>query len=250
MWDILAKPAAHKFSSGAWLGSQVLISEKRRTIISREGCILAAIPLVCPPMDSKTQYEISISKFHCVPRIFSALCCGVLIGLLMMACSQAPQASKSASPGGEWRDFQGTWTATGNRSIMQLGGDRRAAVSSFDGSLVLAGPSRPGVGFRSEAIVFNDTVTGLVGRAVWTDEHGDRAFSELRGEGTATDNKIVGTFVGGTGRYSGATGSYEFSWRFVIEKEDGGVQGQSLGLKGRVRVDNQQVGSAERSPRS
>lgn len=200
-------------------------------------------------METKTQYAISIASL-CVQRIFSALCCIGLMGLLMTACSRAPHVSKSASPDGEWHDFQGTWTAAGSRNIMRLGGDRRAAVSSFNGSLVLAGPSRPGVGFRSEAIVFSDTVTGLVGRAVWTDEHGDRAYSELRGEGSASNNKIIGTFLGGTGRYSGAIGSYEFSWRFVLENEDGAVQGQSLGLKGRVRVDSQQVGSAERVPRS
>jgi hypothetical protein len=98
--------------------------------------------------------------------------------------------------------------------------------------------------------VFSDTVTGLVGRAVWTDEHGDCAYSELRGEGSASNNKIIGTFLGGTGRYSGATGSYEFSWHFVLENEDGAVQGQSLGLKGRVRIDKQQEGSAESAPRS
>ena len=84
--------------------------------------------------------------------------------------------------------------------------------------------------------MFNDSATGMVGRAVWTDEHGDQAFSELRGEGTAADNKITGSFVGGTGRYQGATGTYEFSWRFMIENEDGVVQGQSIGLNGRVRV--------------
>jgi hypothetical protein len=201
-------------------------------------------------MDNKTQDAISIFASHRVQRIFSALCCVGLMGLLMTACSRAPRFSKSASPDGEWRDFQGTWTAAGSRNIMPFGGDRRAAVSSFEGSLVLAGPSRPGVGFRSDAIVFSDTITGLVGRAVWTDEHGDRAYSELRGEGSATNNKIIGTFVGGTGRYAGATGSYEFSWRFVLENEDGDVQGQSLGLKGRVRIDKQQEGSAESAPRS
>jgi len=124
--------------------------------------------------------------------------------------------------------------------MMQLGGGRQAAVSTFKGSLFLGGPSRPGAGFRSEAIVFNDNATGLIGRAVWTNENGDEAYSELRGEGTATDNKIVGTFVGGTGRYAGVTGNYEFSWRFMLENEDGTVQGQTVGLKGRVRVNNQQ----------
>jgi len=120
---------------------------------------------------------------------------------------------------------------------MRLEGDRKASIATFTGSLMLAGPSKPGIGFRSEAIVFSDTATGLVGRAVWTDERGDKVFSELRGEGTASGNKISATFTGGTGRYAGATGMYEFSWRFVLENEDGVVQGQSVGLKGRVRVE-------------
>ena len=229
---------------------QALISEKRRNSICHEGLHPHGYSWMCPPLDNKTQYAISIFASLCVQRIFSALSCVGLLGLLMTACNQAPQVSKSASPDGEWHDFQGTWTAAGSRNVMPFGGDRRAAVSSFSGSLVLSGASRTGVGFRSEAIVFSDTATGLVGRAVWTDEHGDRVYSELRGEGTASNNKIAGTFVGGTGRYSGATGGYEFSWRFVLENEDGVVQGQSMGLKGRVRVDSQHAGSAERAPRS
>jgi hypothetical protein len=89
----------------------------------------------------------------------------------------------------------------------------------------------------------------MVGRAVWTDERGDQLYSELRGEGTVTGNRIGGTILGGTGRYSGATGSYEFSWRFVIESEDGAVQGQSDGLKGRVRVGSPQAARDAGSPR-
>ena len=123
------------------------------------------------------------------------------------------------------------------RHAIQLGGDRRAFVGNFNGSMLLTGPSRPGVGFQVEAIAFTDSATGMVGRSVWTDERGEQVFSELRGEGTATSNRIVGTFFGGTGRYTGATGTYEFSWRFVLEADDGTVQGQSTGLKGRIRVD-------------
>jgi len=101
---------------------------------------------------------------------------------------------------------------------------------------VLSGPSRPAVGFRAEAIVLSDSLTGLVGRAVWTDERGDHLFSELRGETTATGSRLFGAFIGGSGRYVGATGSYEFSWRYLIEGEDGEVEGQCMGLKGRVRT--------------
>jgi hypothetical protein len=160
-----------------------------------------------------------------------------LAGLAALAaCGPASPPAEAIRDGGEWREFQGTWTATGSRHTMRLGGDRRSSIASLDGSLVLTGPARPAVGFRAEAIVLNDTATGMVGRAVWTDERGERVYSELRGEGTATGNRVVGTFIGGTGRYSGATGTYEFSWRFVLEAEDGTVQGQSVGLKGRARV--------------
>lgn len=180
-----------------------------------------------------------------VDRLFIVLWFVSFIGLLTTGCSHAPQDSRSASPAGEWHDFKGTWTAAGSRNIMPFGGDRRAAISIFKGSLVLAGSARPYVGFRAEAFVFNDTATGMVGRAVWTDEHGDQAFSELRGEGNADNNKITGTFVGGTGRYAGANGTYEFSWRFVLENEDGVVEGQSMGLKGRIRVGSPQEGSEQ-----
>ena len=156
--------------------------------------------------------------------------------LLVTACSRGPKASEPSPAGSEWHEFRGTWIATGNRYSMRFGIDRQASIANFNGSLMLTGPSRPAVGFRAEAIVLNDSVTGLVGRAVWTDERGEQVYSELKGEGTPTGNKIVGTFLGGTGRYSEATGTYEFSWRFVLQDEDGNVAGESLGLRGRVRV--------------
>ena len=183
-------------------------------------------------------------------RSVSLLCTIVLLSLVMSACGRTSRTTNAASGNNDWHEFQGTWTATGTRNSMRLEGDRNASIASFNGSLVLAGPSRPNVGFRSEAIVFNDSSTGMIGRAVWTDEHGDQAFSELQGMGTRTDNKIVGTFVGGTGRYAGASGTYEFSWRFVLESEDGNMQGESMGLKGRVRVESSHATSGLGDPRS
>jgi hypothetical protein len=176
---------------------------------------------------------------------------GMTIFLLVLGCSRAPHASPPASPSADgWRQFEGTWTAAGSRNIMSMGRDRRAAVSTLEGSLVLAGASGVGVGFQSQALIFNDSATGLVGRAVWTDERGDQVFSELHGEGTAEGNKINGTFVGGSGRYNGATGAYAFSWRFVIENEDGVVQGQSVGLNGRVRLGSPQTEPGPGGPKS
>jgi len=174
----------------------------------------------------------------------------VVLGLLffVIACDRRSQVSKSLVSDTEWHQFQGTWTAAGDRTTLHLTGNRWASISTFSGSLFLAGAARPGVAFRSDAIVFSDSSTGLIGRAVWTDEHGDQAVSELRGEVTANNNKITGKFVGGTGRYSGATGAYEFSWRFVFENEDGIVQGQSIGLNGWVKVDSSQRTSVPAGP--
>jgi hypothetical protein len=169
--------------------------------------------------------------------------CLVFELLVATACNRARQKPPSIQADA-WQEFRGTWTAAGNRYAMQFGGERRASIADLQGSLMLEGASRPAVGFRAEAMVLHDSVTGIVGRAVWTDERGDQVYSELQGEGTATRNRIIGTFLGGTGKYSGVTGTYEFSWRFLMENEDGKVQGQSSGLKGRVKVEAQPAAPA------
>jgi len=155
--------------------------------------------------------------------------------LALAACDRGSEPAGTATPGG-WHEFSGSLTAAGNRRILLLGDDRRTSVVDLSGTMLLGGPTRPGVGFRADIIAFNDSASGMIGRAVWTDEHGDKVFSELRGQGTATGNRIEGTFVGGTGRYAGATGDYKLSWQYVLESEDGTVQGRALGLAGRVRV--------------
>ncbi len=159
----------------------------------------------------------------------------VLIGLALAlaACGPATEPHEPVAAPGEWREFEGSWNAAGSRHVIPLGTDRRGSIIDLSGTMLLAGPARPGVGFRAEVIALVDSETGLVGRGVWTDERGDQVFSELKGQGTAAQNRISGTLLGGTGRYVGVTGSYEFSWKFVIEGEDGSIQGQAVGLKGR-----------------
>ena len=131
---------------------------------------------------------------------------------------------------------EGSWNAAGSRRTIPLGTERKGSIVDLRGTMLLAGKGRPGVGFRSEVIALVDSETGLLGRSVWTDERGEQVFSELKGEGTAARNRIAGTILGGTGRYAGATGTYEFSWQFVIEAEDGSIQGRAVDLKGRFRI--------------
>ena len=159
----------------------------------------------------------------------------VALALAATACGPVAEPPKPVAATSEWREFQGSWNAAGSRRSISLGEDRRASIIDLRGTMLLAGPGRPGVGFGSEVIALVDSQTGLVGRSVWTDERGDKVYSELKGEGTQEKNRISGTILGGTGRYAGATGTYEFSWQSVIELEDGSMQGRAVDLKGRVR---------------
>ena len=84
----------------------------------------------------------------------------------------------------------------------------------------------------------------MQGRCVWTDERGDMVYSELRGEAVGSGNRIVGTFVGGTGRYAGVTGDYTFQWQYVIDAEDGAVSGRVVDFKGRARLGQTDTASA------
>jgi hypothetical protein len=155
----------------------------------------------------------------------------------LAACGPAQGPTVTTPSAGGWHEFQGSWNASGTRYTIPLGPDRRGGIIDWQGTMLLAGPSRPGVGFMAHAIALGDTKTGVIGRAVWTDEKGDQVYSEFHGTGAATGNKIDGTFLGGTGRYTGATGTYELTWQYAVQTDDGTLQGRAVGLKGRVRVE-------------
>src|SRR5262245_21088596 len=155
--------------------------------------------------------------------------------LLTAACGDsggAPQTPLAS----EWHAFEGTWTAAGTRKTLHLGADDRAAIFELTGTVLLTGAQRPSVGFRAQAIGFSDSRAGMQGRCVWTDERGDMVYSEVRGEAVGSGNQIAGTFIGGTGRYTGVTGDYTFQWQYVVEADDGALSGRVVDLKGRARL--------------
>ena len=168
----------------------------------------------------------------------------MLAALLLIAACRQPNSVPQMSRDGEWRVFEGTWTATGTRRTLRLGPDDRAAIFELTGSLLLTGAERPAVGFRARAIGFSDSRAGMQGRCVWTDERGEMVYSELKGEFVGTGNHIVGTFTGGTGRYQGVTGDYSFQWQYVIDTEDGAVSGRVVNFKGRARLSEANRASA------
>ena len=163
--------------------------------------------------------------------------------LFAAGCSQPTTPTPWTASPGEWHTFEGSWSASGTRQTINLEMNHRASIFDLTGSLILAGDRGLGVGFQARAIGFSDNLAGMQGRCVWTDERGDKVYSELKGEFLATGNRIAGTFLGGTGRYADLTGEYSFQWQYVVESEDGSVSGRSVDLKGRVRL-----GSADATP--
>ncbi len=161
-----------------------------------------------------------------------------MLGALLFtaACGRSGGPASETLPAGEWHAFKGTWTATGTRRTLHLGPEDRAAIFDLSGSVLLTGAQRPAVGFIARAIGFSDSRAGMQGRCVWTDERGDMVYSELKGQAVGTGNHIVGTFVGGTGRYANVTGDYSFQWQYVIDTEDGEVSGRVVDFKGRARL--------------
>lgn len=170
---------------------------------------------------------------------------GAAVALALAACDGKPPVPPAVAV--QEGDFDGSWSAAGARRSISLGSDRSASAINLSGTMLLTGPGRPALGFRAEIIGLTDTQTGFVGRAVWTDAQGEQVFSELTGEGTDRRNRIAGTIIGGTGRYRGAGGAYEFAWEYVIELEDGSIQGRAVGLKGHYKLTQHEPADARRS---
>jgi hypothetical protein len=152
------------------------------------------------------------------------------------ACAGGPAEAPAFPAAGEWRSFEGTWSAAGERRTLELGGERSASVLDLSGSILLTGERGLGVGFHGRAIAFSDGTASSVGRAVWTDERGDRIFSDLHGAPVESGARVVGTITGGTGRWAGITGEYRLDWAWVMSAGEDRVQGRAIGLRGRARI--------------
>ena len=131
--------------------------------------------------------------------------------------------------------FAGVWSVSGERQTLATERDGLAAIVRLSGSVVLSGPGGLGRGFRGELIGYDDGRDVSLGRWVWTDDQGHRIFGELKGDVMATGRRFKAAITGGTGRYSGIAGEFEFAWQYVVAGEGAAIQGRTVGLKGRYR---------------
>jgi hypothetical protein len=163
----------------------------------------------------------------------------LLLGVIWLApgtgaVAAGPQAATGARSE-EWRTFDGTWSASGQRQVLPTVSGQPAGTFQLSGAVSLTSGEGLSRGFRGEALGYVDGAGALVGQAVWTDDRGDKVFSQLTGDIVATGRRVTGTVVGGTGRYAGLTGEYTFEWQYVVESEGGSISGRSAALRGRVR---------------
>jgi hypothetical protein len=163
----------------------------------------------------------------------AALAAGSLA--LALTVPTPARTGQDAPPSADWRPFAGTWSASGLRHTVGTEGEALAAVVEISGAVAITDGEGLARGFHGRAIGFDDGQGVSTGRAVWTDEHGDRVFSRLRGEPLQTGRRLAGTITGGTGRYAGLEGEYSLTWQYVVVAEGDSIQGRAIGLTGRVR---------------
>ncbi|MCX6550183.1 MAG: hypothetical protein NTY02_04095 [Acidobacteria bacterium] len=158
-----------------------------------------------------------------------------LVLLALVAAMAATRVSGQVAPSADWRTFDGTWSASGQRQALPTVDGRPAGTFQLSGAIALTSGVGLSRGFRGEAIGYDNGAGVMVGHCVWTDERGDRVYSQLRSETVAAGRLVTGTVTGGTGRYTGLTGEFTFEWQYVIEGESGSISGRAVGLRGRVR---------------
>jgi len=153
-----------------------------------------------------------------------------IAALALSAGAQTPPAADG------WRPFKATWTLSGTRQLLPTEGARSAAILHLTGPLAVTSGEGLGRGFLGELIGFDDGAALIVGRAVLADEKGDRIYCFLRTEPVGTGRKATGTITGGTGRYAGLEGTFEFAWQYVVDTEPGEIGGRIANIEGRTRL--------------
>jgi hypothetical protein len=157
--------------------------------------------------------------------------------LLAAAAGLLALPARGAEPAPDgWRSFTGTWTVSGQRETLPTEGDRNASIVNLSGPLVITSGEGLGRGLLGQVIGYDDGGRLLAGRAVFTDEHGDRIFCSLRAEPIGTGRLATATITGGTGRFAGLEGSFTLAWQYVVDSESGQVSGRAVNVEGRTRL--------------
>ena len=132
-------------------------------------------------------------------------------------------------------EFEGTWSASGERRVLKAG-DLEAATTHLSGSFTVLRGKGLRKGFGGEALFYGDGRETGVGMLVLTDDVGDQIYCSLAGDAAKGGAEIRATIRGGTGRYAGISGTFAFLWRHLVRTPDGEVAGVAGKVGGRYRL--------------
>jgi len=155
------------------------------------------------------------------------------LGTVPEATVPTLQAPHTGGP--QVQTFAGSWSASGQRQTLRTEGGQPATTVQLSGAVSITTGAGLGRGFRGEVIGFDDAAGFVAGRVVWTDDRNDRIFSTLTGDRLAESGRgIRGIITGGTGRYAGMTGQYEFHWQYLVTADGSLISGRAVDLRGQV----------------
>jgi hypothetical protein len=150
----------------------------------------------------------------------------VLGGDLPRVSAAAPQA------GG---DFEAHWRVDGSEEQIPFGAAGPQSIFRHQGRLTVLDDDGFVANALSRCIGLRDARKGSMARCVWITEGGAQIFSDVDrkpapgGQGGNGNGRIVG----GTGRFSGITGSYEIRWVEQPQAAKGKISGETVSMRGR-----------------
>lgn len=145
-------------------------------------------------------------------------------------------AASGAAGAAHWTEREGTfladWDVTGTVHIIEMGDMGVMAAGGHTGTVTIQSSEGPVRAFETDCIAFADEQSSG-SRCVWTDPLGDQLFVSIQGTGLAGMGRSRGTFVGGTGRYEGIQGNFNFDWNYNVSGgQDATFDGYTLQMRG------------------
>jgi len=133
--------------------------------------------------------------------------------------------------------FTGFWTVSGSVHVLERG-DRVVATAGRLTGKVVGNTSQGAIpAFDTDCVVFSDTRERGIARCVWTGATGDQIYVDVTSDGPAGFGRARGEFAGGTGRYDGMSGSFQFEWNYSLGRgADATLDGHTLQMSGRYRL--------------
>jgi hypothetical protein len=158
----------------------------------------------------------------------------IAILLLLSAAASAPGGAAGRAPLKQSGSFQAQWSIAGTQQGLDFGPARSLSIYEHSGTVTVVRSDGLVGNALSKCIGLGDTAKGDVSRCIWIDAAGEKIFSELtaRTDAESTTGRGSGTFVGGTGRFEGITGSYEIDRVNVPSLDPEKIEGRSLRMQG------------------